>query len=560
MTTFIDLWTAFSSVTVPAGETHVRSSGYGVAGVGAADYVPDADQTSTTATPWRRKSANGRWFRISGDRITPKQVGALYDGSDAADALAACFAAAQAIGAGVDLLDGVLTSSKPVRLPLGRSIAFGALTLDFRGVTSATAFPEGGCVVADAGPAAALPNLGAAASLGASTITLASSAAGLLGPGDLIAIYNPANYSWIKQWNGGAIPAGQFAAANRANYRAGEMVEVKAVAGAVVTLDGPLHAAYAPADVQLWKMPNRQLVLNGGALTILAPETVDHGLRLRRLRDSDISGVVVRGGRLAAMELAESFNVVGIGLTCVHRVASGAGEDYGLSLVASQRISLQGDFSGHRHGVTVGTSADLAGNLCLPWRDVAINLAGGTMTARADVNAFGGHGCGQGLKLGGVAYGGLMLGGGDIAVDCSIEPIDTMANWPLLSATELWNWNLDLNVAVNGAGIDPTPNGMGLIDFGSNGAAPDAGCVRGGLMSLRGTVRAPSTIRPIKMYANGLPAGAKLGVTLGLAITAAAPDSVIQTGRNSGDVDLKFSTLGFRDLAGGVGFIPSLPA
>jgi len=73
----IGLWSGFGRLVVPEGTDRVHTSGYSTVGLGAATYFAT---TSTAATPWRKQSANGRWFELGGSSLTPEQVGAVGDG------------------------------------------------------------------------------------------------------------------------------------------------------------------------------------------------------------------------------------------------------------------------------------------------------------------------------------------------------------------------------------------------------------------------------------------------------------------------------------------------
>jgi hypothetical protein len=60
----VGLWANFDSVAVPMGVSLVRTSGYDHLGLGMAAYVLDENQTSQLEAPWRKRSVNGRWFRL----------------------------------------------------------------------------------------------------------------------------------------------------------------------------------------------------------------------------------------------------------------------------------------------------------------------------------------------------------------------------------------------------------------------------------------------------------------------------------------------------------------
>lgn len=74
----IGLFVDIGSVEIPAGTTEVRSSGYSVAGLGAATYRVTA---TTGEKLWRKQSADGRWWELHAeDQVLVTQFGARGDG------------------------------------------------------------------------------------------------------------------------------------------------------------------------------------------------------------------------------------------------------------------------------------------------------------------------------------------------------------------------------------------------------------------------------------------------------------------------------------------------
>jgi hypothetical protein len=93
----VGLFTALGSTTIPDDITLIRTSGYNVIGVGAASYV-ETTATGLTPSPITAQSANGRWFTLCEDEVSPEMFGALGDGgSHPASSLYASLAALQAI-------------------------------------------------------------------------------------------------------------------------------------------------------------------------------------------------------------------------------------------------------------------------------------------------------------------------------------------------------------------------------------------------------------------------------------------------------------------------------
>jgi len=93
----VGLFTALGSTTIPDDINRITTSGYNVIGVGAASYVATT-ATGLTPSPITAQSANGRWFTLCEDEVSPEMFGAIGDGSShPASGLYASLAALQAL-------------------------------------------------------------------------------------------------------------------------------------------------------------------------------------------------------------------------------------------------------------------------------------------------------------------------------------------------------------------------------------------------------------------------------------------------------------------------------
>jgi hypothetical protein len=92
----VGVWTDFGLVTLPLETRQIFTSGYQALGIGGACYVRDSNQTSRVSRSWRRRSANGTWFRLAADgqRLSVTMFGAGLDGPNDVEAFrdAAAFA------------------------------------------------------------------------------------------------------------------------------------------------------------------------------------------------------------------------------------------------------------------------------------------------------------------------------------------------------------------------------------------------------------------------------------------------------------------------------------
>lgn len=487
--------------------------------------------------PGKIRTSDGAWWQLEGS-TTPLQFGARCDGlTDDSESLNSAFAAARALGVPVELPTGKMRLTREIRLPFGIRITGGEVSWEFD-PGRAELFPNSTCVLADAGDARRLPPLASAALQGTTRIILAREAD--LNPGDLIALFNPADFSFSGY---------------RPEYRAGEFALVREVAGRELHLWRPLAEGYPPDGIQVWRMPNARLQLEVANLQIAGSDRIDYTLRLRRLRDSRLSNITARNGRIAAFSVVESWGVTGQDLVAVQSLESGTGNDYGLALESSSHIDVSGDFRGYRHGVTTGSSPDLPGALTLPLRDIRINVDGGVIRNDApDIQAFGPHGNIEDYRVGGTAIGGVLVAGNRSIIACRC-----LAGGPrkaLIYGTEMHGWSHDLSgCSVLGDGVDPTPMLRGLIDFGGNGGVPDRFTVRGGTLNMRGLyIEAPDTVRPVKIHNAGSMASEPLVIRAGFRFGSAAPGAMIDIDIDAGTAVFELDRSGFEDRSGRVGW------
>jgi hypothetical protein len=93
----VGLFTALGATTIPADINLIQTSGYNTIGVGAARYVATT-ATGLTPSPITAETANGRWFTLCEDEVSPEMFGAIGDGSShPASGLYVSLAALQAV-------------------------------------------------------------------------------------------------------------------------------------------------------------------------------------------------------------------------------------------------------------------------------------------------------------------------------------------------------------------------------------------------------------------------------------------------------------------------------
>ncbi len=294
---------------------------------------------------------SGRWKRLFRGAVDAKWFGATGDGvTDDAGALNAAAAAARAGGHG--------------RLRLGAGtfkistmVDFSNLLVEGEGrhktLIDASVITTGPCVSA-AGSAVQVTTLAAAAAETDSTITVTDASG--IAAGDLLIVYNPADYSF-SPW--------------RAYYRAGEFLEVQSVAGTTLTLRRPLYAAYA-VGLQVLKVSPTFFGAEG--LTILgADDQAAYPLQIQYGQGIQLSKVELRGSSNAALALFKCYDVSLIGVRAIAKYNDAPfGTSYGLMIGNCQNVNvIGGRFHAFRHGIAIGGDEVVS----IPNRNILIESA-----------------------------------------------------------------------------------------------------------------------------------------------------------------------------------------
>lgn len=312
----------------------------------------------------------------------------------------------------------------------------GNTKLDFTGLTSkinASAIYGEGALVA-------LPALASDVAKHSRTVTFASAPA--LQPGDVFMIYNPTDFSFH--------PA-------RAGYRAGEYCKVAAVSGSTVTISTPTYAAYAAADVDVYRHDGIQTGMSGATM-VFPPAT--YGIRTAfgtKLRYDDLD---LSGASYAHIDLDRCYDV-NIGDVRAFDVNPNTGLNYGVMVGNSQRIRLTDcDLETLNHGFTTGGKQDLG---CVPNRDVSV--IGGRISGMATggITGVGLHGNAEDVHFIGVQLpGGIVVAGlsGSVS-DCTIG---SNSSGIAVNASEVLSpdWSFDSNTITGNANYG---NDFGLFHF-----------------------------------------------------------------------------------------------
>lgn len=331
----ISLFSQAGTLSIPNGTDRVQTSGYNVAGRGAAQYSYDAsiDASYVSANPRTSfMSANNRGFKLSEIVLSPYMFGAVGDNAaNDTEALKQAMLNASAANRVLDLLSGTYRINSTITIEGNfRCINTGGATI--RAV--AGSYTEGRAI-AIVGTATQVADLTANATSG--SVTLTSTAAATFANGDMGSIFNPADNSWSSF---------------RYYYHAGEFFEVEASNGSnQITLRNPLYAGYVASAVDLYKISPvtgfiRDLIMSsdGSMETLLY---IDYS------KDFDISNPTMKHSNNSCISINRSMNTT-IVQPKLSNVGNG-GDDYGLVIAACQHFRVfGGTIFARRHAITTG--------------------------------------------------------------------------------------------------------------------------------------------------------------------------------------------------------------
>ena len=365
----------------------------------------------------------------------------------------------------------------------------GATILDFSGATD-TAFNAAGtvdqqsCIAAVGAAPTALPALVGAIALHATTLTFVSSVSALLVPGDVIMVHNPTDYSF------------NF---HRPQYRAGEMLIVLSVAGAVVTLAVPTAASYATGTANAYRLNLIRAGISGMSIRCKtkASGTDPLGIYFKYCTGLLTHDLEINGTNWAHI-LTVGCHAITLGCRTRYYTAS-IGLNYGINVGNSQDVTLleECNIAVGRHAVSFGGSDALG----VPCRDLRIMGGSYAGIGGASVGAIGYHGnCDRWKIVGSRIENGITVNGSNGEIQSTY--IKTGINPVALGSSEFHDANLtisDVQIAVRAEPLGASGSAVGVINLILQ---PDCGSGVISLNDVRIDMGGHSGI-PLRIYHNG---------------------------------------------------------
>lgn len=378
------------------------------------------------------------------------------------------------------LKPGVRRCLSQITFPADVNLNLHGVTLDFSEASSSGSFPNMACVVMGGGTFTPLPALTVAPAVATYQLTFAS--APNLKSGDIICIWNPADFSF---------------SGFRANYYAGEFAQVRYRSGNTVLLSGALLSAY-PTTVQLFKLGGTSPVINGG--TIVMPESMilTAGIFCELSRGAHLTKVNVLNTSGAGIVIERSVNAHVEHCGTSSNLDSVAQDNYGLCLSNVQNaLVLGGTYNAKRHAVTMGGNG-FAG--CVPTRNAKVigadlsswDIQCADMHGNVEFSTYQNCTLRNGVTISGNNN---SVRGGTIFAPANAST----GNGVAIAVNEMRGTNFqfeDLNIIAFG---DPSTTSRAVIDIGGNSTAMSANTLLGGCLSFRNiNMSAPNARVPFK--------------------------------------------------------------
>lgn len=386
------------------------------------------------------------------------------------------------------IADGHYVLKKQISLIGTSIITTGNVILDFSSATNKPDFPDNACFYATGGNLTALPPLSSNVINGADTLSFTAPHG--LQSGDVIVIYNPADGSYN---------------AARTYYRAGEFLQVSDTTSTNVYLSGSVYAEYIASEVTVYKLPAAQFVQHGGNLTVIG--SINLGMesvattKFQLFSKVTNSKLIAKNSAYASIFYERSYNISGNNYT-EQSSDGGTGTQYGVVFANVQKVSLNGDFNGGRHGVTLGGGNSIC---CVPCRDIYV---GGSFSnspfAAYGTGAVNAHGNAEHYHFSGLMNGGFSGGGNYGKLTGTLIAKLSQSGIAILMA-EMLGTAFDFSgVSIRAFGDPSLLSGRAVIDCGGNTTALDANTKFGGVFDVSRTkVYAPDAKVIFKFFNRG---------------------------------------------------------
>jgi hypothetical protein len=513
-----------AAATIPTARTYLFLAGYATKGDGPLVMYVKMGSTPSPVKPWQFQSADGAYWELSMDYVTPEMFGAKGDGvvsSDASGFTVTGTDNADALQAWADYsaLDKrvppqVYATTKTVNLPVNsclRGIEGKSCIAGKASGTWTSSAGSLGSVVNCGGQLIALPALAVSAARGARSFTFVS--APTISRHDVIVAWNPDSYSFTGQ----TLAAQGGWSNDRPWYRDGEMVEALDPSGSVVaTLEALACTTFDTYDkdtMSMYRIPKASISIFGVAFQAPGPGEATMALNLSLLTNVRLSGVRVAGSGTQSLQTDRCYGIVADNMDVEGIAPNGTDQVYGWALSNCQNGDIQGRFRSTWHPIAIGGNDVTAS---CPNRGIVIRDSVMSSQASAGVPGSDSHGNSVGITWINctIDNGVGMAGDGMSYIKCRIRGGGVNGGVVALISEVIGGEFLfrDCIFETNG---DPT-DGRGYIDLGGNSAAFTKNARRETTLRIRNcTLIAPgttATTAAVKVASDG--ASASLNVDI----------------------------------------------
>lgn len=294
--------------------------------------------------------------------------------------------------------------------------------------------------------------------------------------GDVLCIWNPADYSWSGY---------------RDYYRQGEFVKVIRYESGVAYFAGGINDTY-PEGTRIYKIQMDKCSVRGEYDINFPTYSANAlGMQIEQVSDSDLNGLKLLAKNTPyALQLKRCMNVSGDIGYAIQKSSQTSGLDYGLYLLNCQSCKINGLFCAERHGSTMTGNGDECSIVN------RFNRITGTIltTGQGGVAAADFHANCEKCSYGGYMQGLVISGHKNGAPNSHIDSVPNTPLWPTIIASDCKSLDFDLsNTHITGSG-DPESTNRGCIDIGGNSdAMSDKTTLQGTLNLSNAVIDSPAT-------------------------------------------------------------------
>jgi hypothetical protein len=284
--------------------------------------------------------------------------------------------------------------------------------------------------------------------------------------GEVLCIYNPADYSY---------------SGFRTYYRAGEFLRVATVSGSTITIQGTLADSYVAADVDVYRIDD----MTSGKLSnfkLIGLNDLSNpvfGISVEGALDTSFENIIITECSYACFSMSKSFNASILNCSFQENFkTSASGGEYGLVIGNCHIIKVIGGYyAAYRHGVTTGGGDSVC---VVPNRYISID--GAHVTSNNGLQCMDFHGNTEYSCINNSTVDGGFSGGGDfLKISNNIIRTNSSNGQVSMYMSEMRGFNIDISGNTIESNLYATSNTRGsFIDFGGAGDTLSESTYKGG--------------------------------------------------------------------------------